>query len=88
MTSPLGGQPAPPFYQGEQRRFFTTPWAGWFSIAHRILFASSQSGPTAQRPGSPSYVGQPYFDTDLDKPIWCKQTTPTVVWVDATGAPA
>lgn len=33
----------------------------------------------------PKYIGQPHFDTNLGKPIWCKQYTPSVIWVDATG---
>jgi hypothetical protein len=39
---------------------------------------------TANRP-TPYYVGQRCFDTTLNKPIWCKTTSP-IVWVDATGA--
>lgn len=42
-------------------------------------------GTTAQRPTSP-ILHQPYFDTTLAKPVWCKQVTPSVAWVDATGA--
>lgn len=41
------------------------------------------SGATASRP-TPTYIGQPYFDTTLGKPIWAKTITP-VAWVDSTG---
>jgi hypothetical protein len=43
------------------------------------------SGSTAKRPTSYLYVGLPYFDIDLGKPIYCKQITPTIIWVDSTG---
>lgn len=42
------------------------------------------SGTTVNRPSS-VYVGMPYFDTTLGKPISCKSVSP-VTWVDATGA--
>jgi hypothetical protein len=41
-------------------------------------------GTTAQRPAKP-YVTQQYLDTTLGLPIWCKQATPSVIWVDAAG---
>lgn len=54
----------------------------------------SNAGTTALRPAW-AVVGMSYFDTTLNKPIWCKTgsvvapngtvTTPAV-WVDATGA--
>lgn len=43
-------------------------------------------GTTAQRPASPSQ-GQPYFDLTLGLPVWCKQNSPSIVWVDAAGVP-
>ena len=42
----------------------------------------TKSGITSARP-TPTYIGQVYFDTTLNKPIWCKDLTPT--WVDAMG---
>ncbi|WP_195264564.1 hypothetical protein [Clostridium sp. 1001275B_160808_H3] len=49
----------------------------------RAVMASS--GSSALRP-TPTYIGQPYFDTQLGKPIWCKQFSPSVIWVDANGS--
>ena len=41
-------------------------------------------GTTAARPASPAlYIN--YFDTTLGQPIWAKQITPTVIWVNAAG---
>lgn len=42
------------------------------------------SGTTAQRPTTGTYVGQPFFDTTLNKPIWRNKDNNG--WVDATGA--
>lgn len=41
-------------------------------------------GATSARPTSPTLY-QPYFDTTLGLPITCSQTTPTVIWVTASG---
>ena len=41
-----------------------------------------QSGDTASRPSSYREVGQMYFDTTLNKPIWYKGSS---TWVDANG---
>ena len=64
-------------------------WQNFFSSVHDFLGPIGQSGVTAKRPldssRNPLYVGQPYFDTTLGKPIWVKSRNPTV-WVDATGA--
>lgn len=64
----------------------TPPFAGWFNKAFVLLFAVQQSGTTAQRPTTQMWVGRPYFDTTLNKPIWAKTISGiTVTWVDATG---
>ena len=90
MTSPLGGLPQPPMFVqlGEKVLKFTSEWGGWFSTAQRILTAASSSGPTTSRPTQGQYVGMPYFDTSLGKPIWLKTPGASPVWVDATGTPA
>lgn len=59
-------------------------WLKWFSDADKLLTALKGSGTTAQRPTSFLYVGRPYFDTTLGKPIWYESPG----WVDATGAAA
>lgn len=49
------------------------------------LIPRQVSGSTANRPSTNLVVGDFYFDTTLNKPVWCKTTSP-IVWVDATGA--
>lgn len=61
-------------------------FGGWLLKAFILLFAVQQSGTTAQRPTTQMWVGRPYFDTTLNKPIWAKTISGvTVTWVDATG---
>jgi hypothetical protein len=60
-------------------------YQSWFSSVQYYLAALGNSGLTAARPTTKLYIGYPYFDTTLGKPIWCKTVNP-VVWVDATGA--
>lgn len=63
----------------------TVPFRAWISWVHAIVTADQQSGTTAKRPTDRMYVGRPYFDTTLGKPIWVQSINPTV-WCDATGA--
>jgi hypothetical protein len=46
-----------------------------------IFALLTASGPTTGRP-TPSFVGQPYFDTTLGSPVWWNGAH----WVDAAGA--
>lgn len=63
----------------------TVSWLKWFTWAHNGISAIYGSGTTADRPTVLLWIGRPYFDTTLGKPIWLKTARP-VVWVDATGA--
>jgi hypothetical protein len=45
----------------------------------------TQSGTTAQRPTKALWVGRPFYDLTLNKPIWVNAVTPSVVWKDAAG---
>lgn len=68
---------------------WTKPWGNWFSLAQNILFATSQSGPTANRPTKNLYVGRVYFDTSLGangKPIWVRKDMAGWVLADGTAA--
>jgi hypothetical protein len=44
-------------------------WQQWLDRVQLILNAVTNSGPTAGRPTSDLYVGQPYFDTDLGQQV-------------------
>lgn len=68
---------------------WTNPWANWFSKAQIILFATSQSGLTADRPTKNLYVGRVYFDESLGAngmPIWVRKDL--AGWVKADGTAA
>ena len=53
---------------------------GNYQSIQTIKNGTPQSRPT------PIAIGDNYFDTQLGKPIWCKQISPSIIWVDATGA--
>lgn len=59
-------------------------WVQYMHQLEAVAQAVTGSGTTTQRPTNTSWVGKPYFDTTLGKPIWMKTAT---VWVDATGTP-
>lgn len=84
MPAFIGALPRPPLLDGDGQ-VFSPQWAGWFNNAQVILTDASNSGTTAQRPTTQMYVGKPYFDTTLGKPIWLKTPGASPVWVDATG---
>lgn len=41
---------------------------------------------TTRPPSLEVRKGMMFFDENLGKPIWCKQVSPSIVWVDATGS--
>lgn len=63
----------------------TQAWLQWFTRVHTVVSAAYMSGTTASRPTKALWVGRPFFDTTLGKPVWVKTAKPAV-WVDATGA--
>jgi len=52
------------------------------STQYVTVNSTTIKGPTASRPTATSKVGQMYFDTTINKPIWLKVAG---TWVDATG---
>lgn len=69
--------PKAPFQSAIQgaTNLVTNVWQQWFDQAQGILNSSTASGPTSGRPTSNLYVGQPYFDTDLNKPVYWNGST-------------
>jgi hypothetical protein len=56
-------------------------WVEFFSEVFKSIRALQNSGTTAQRPTQGLYVGRPYFDTTLNRPIWYNGTA----WQRADG---
>lgn len=73
----------------EKTGILSTVWRSFMESVNYWLRPIGSSGTTANRPVDtsqiPLYIGQTYFDTTLNKPIWVKSKNPTV-WIDATGA--
>ena len=64
-----------------------TEWASFFHALQQVAFISTRSGATGSRPTSSTgtrFIGEPYFDTTLGKPVFLKIAS-TNVWVDAAG---
>lgn len=66
----------------------TLPWLQTFARWQRVILSVRQSGPTASRPTSGLWVGQTYFDTTLNRPVWISAVSPAVVWRTADGVVA
>lgn len=67
-------------------KYVTPSWQQWFAKLWIVAGSVDNSGTTAQRPTQDLFVGRPYFDTTLGKPIWLKTVTAgSGVWVDAAG---
>jgi hypothetical protein len=65
----------------------TPSWSEWFMALFRDQKYKG-SGVTASRPVNGLTVGDWYFDTTLNVPVWNKQITPSIVWVKADGTVA
>lgn len=62
--------------------------ASFFHSLQQITFGVSRSGPTSSRPTASldgRWIGMPYFDTTLGKPVFLK-TASSNVWVDGAGS--
>lgn len=53
-----------------QSNLIVTVWQTWIDRLQNLVNAFTGSGVTAGRPTQNLYVGQPYFDTTLDQPVW------------------
>lgn len=58
-----------------------SPWIEFLSEVFKSIRALQNSGTTAERPTKGLYVGRPYFDTTLNRPIWYNGTA----WQSADG---
>lgn len=77
----------PPIDTSLNQQKMPREWAAWFTAAWNVLDSVDASGTTANRPTKNLFIGRPYFDTTIGKPIWLKSVRPTV-WVTADGIAA
>lgn len=63
-TPPISG----PFVSQDGR--VTLPVATWLNILWLVSNSISESGTTSQRPTTNLWVGRPFFDTTLGKPVF------------------
>jgi hypothetical protein len=57
----------------------------WYKLFVTLVSSTqqtSQGGST--RPTSPTLY-QSFFDTNLQQPIWCAATSPSIIWKNAAG---
>ena len=60
----------------------TTVWQQWFDRSQSVLEAVTSSGKTADRPTKNLYLGQQYFDTDLNVEVYWNGSS----WVSGSGS--
>jgi hypothetical protein len=65
----------------DDRGMVNDKWLEFFSAAFFSLQAQESSGTTAKRPLKNLFIGRPYFDTTLNRPIWYTGTN----WIRADG---
>lgn len=56
-------------------------WMQWFVRVYLACFAVYDSGTTANRPTKDLWIGRPYFDVTLNRPIWWTGSN----WIKADG---
>lgn len=57
-------------------------WVEYFSDVFKSVRALQNSGTTAERPTKGLYIGRPFFDTTINRPIWYTGTN----WIRADGS--
>lgn len=83
IQMPAAAQPAV-----QETGTLTQEWATYLHSIQQTAFAVSRSGSTSSRPTSTldgRWIGMPFFDLTLGKPVFLKSVNPDV-WVDGTGA--
>jgi hypothetical protein len=65
----------------DEKAMIKPEWQEFFSAVYFSAQAQETSGTTANRPTSRLFIGRPYFDTTLNRPIWYTGTN----WIRADG---
>ncbi len=65
----------------DEKGMIKQEWQEFFSAAFFSIKAQESSGTTAKRPVKNLFIGRPYFDTTLNRPIWYTGTN----WIRADG---
>lgn len=68
--------------EGDQTLSWT--WKSFYTTLASVSRALTLSGTTANRPTTFLWVGRPYFDITIQRPIWVRDISPTV-WITADG---
>jgi hypothetical protein len=83
----VAGSPAEKPIVGEEKPLLA--WITWFSQVRDIMSAVTMSGTTAQRPTGFLWIGRPFWDETLQKPVYLSAIgadgAPNV-WKDASGS--
>lgn len=78
--------PLPSTPRVTHKDLFTPIWQAWVHSIQQWLGPQGQTGITSARPTKSLYIGLSYFDTTLGYPVFVKQVSPSIVWVNASGA--
>jgi hypothetical protein len=70
---------------GQRGERWSALWLTWVNGVQQWLAPQGGFGASSTRPTKGLYINLSFFDTTLGKPIFVKQVTPTIIWVDATG---
>lgn len=60
-------------------------YQAWLASIQQWLGPQGQYGTTAARPTKNLWIGLQYFDQTLGYPVFVKQISPSIVWVNYNG---
>jgi hypothetical protein len=86
INTPPGGSSVDMFDPKTKELKVTGVWLNFFNQIFKFINASTQYGPTAQRPTTGLWIGRFYYDTTLGYGVRVHQVNPTVIWHNEAGA--
>ena len=60
-------------------------YQAWFNSIQQWLGPVGMFGATAARPTTGLYIGLSYFGSTLGYPVFVKEVSPSIVWVNGSG---